>query len=91
MAMADFNDELDYLAQNQHRVVYDRENWWGTDRETGLPKLLEISRLRIQNGGLYDVSDWRYIRVDKFACTAEGSERPDGPWVLCPLIEDEPH
>lgn len=77
-----FND-LGRQIDGSHRVVYDRENWYGYWR--GEYGQRDVKRLRLQDGPTYDVTGHRYVRVDKFACTVEASDSPDGPWELCPL------
>ena len=78
-----FGDLDDY-----NKTVYDRENWWSFKDDRWHE--ITVNHLRLgTNGPLFDVRDWRYIRVDTFKLTVEGGHSSDGPWTMLEAVNTE--
>ena len=77
-----FGDLDDY-----NKTTYDRENWWTTNKD-GRFEQITVNHLRLgTKGPLFDLQNYRYIRVDTFKLTVEGGHSSDGPWTM---LEAEP-
>ena len=72
--------KLDNL-DGYNKRVYDRLDWWSFKDDRWHE--ITVNRLRLgTNGLLFNVQDWRYIRVDTFKLTVEGGHSSDGPWTV---------
>lgn len=64
-----------------NKTTYDRENWWSW--RDGKAIQIDVKHLRVgPNSPSFDVQAYRYIRVDKFKLTVEGSHNVNGPWMF---------
>ena len=71
-----------------NKTIYDREDWWSYQDDKFIP--ITVNHLRLgTKGPLFDVQNYRYIRVDTFKLTVEGGHSSDGPWTMLEAVNTE--